>query len=118
MLCRNEVRIQYSEGISDTKLSDAWPGHWEGLSLPMLIAHSVSTFLVISLSLARWVTHGHTPLTWSQAQDQINIKPLSSTYFVVSAVQQCYAIYYLRCIVGNMLMLIWEKLYLDYNLRI
>ena len=37
------------------------------------------------LSLARWVTHGHTLLTWSQAtrdRDQINLKPLSSTYFV------------------------------------
>ena len=118
MLCRNEVRIQYSEGISDTKLSDAWPGHWEGVllslvSLPMLIAHSVSTFLVISLSRPL----GH---PWSHPTDLVTSTRSNKSQTIiiyifcrVSAVQRCYAIYYLRCIVGNMLMLIWEKLYLD-----
>ena len=46
MLCRNEVRIQYSEGISDTKLSDAWPGHWEGVLLSLLSPHAHSSLRV------------------------------------------------------------------------
>lgn len=46
MLCRNEVRIQYSEGISDTKLSDARPGHWEGELLSILSPHAHSSLRV------------------------------------------------------------------------
>ena len=52
MLCRNEVRIQYSEGISDTKLCDAWPGHWEGelLSLLSLLSPHAHSSLRVHIS--------------------------------------------------------------------